>query len=221
MPEQYLRHFQDEEDEIEGSAYLVWRRFHRLGLPNDVLSIKLSEGFLPCADDEDANPRTSEDDGIGVLEKKLVFRNFNNDEMALIQLGRAVSLLAGGLSKAQYEHYKLLRNYFLGCSVVTDYYQALTGHKDYDPKEIASVASEHGNFTKGLLSRFDDVDFCTTLLSPPGALVSDASYQSPKEKKPKREEKIPRPIGHKSYEQILDLTKNTIAKIDEMLLSKM
>jgi len=81
MTDSYITHFQNKEDRIEGAAYLIYRRFERLGLPNDVLDIKLSHGFL-------GSPSESESEQVdrSVLFREQIFRNFTNDDMALIQL---------------------------------------------------------------------------------------------------------------------------------------
>jgi hypothetical protein len=152
MVGEYLRHFQDKEDQIEGGAYLLWRRFQRLGLPNDVFSIQLTPGFL-YSDSDETEPELDRSD----MTEEPIFRNFTNEEIALIQLGKVVSLKEGGLGN-QEELYQRLRDYFLGSGLVVDYYNALSENSDYDPQEVAWVALEHGNFVN-VLDRIDDVNF--------------------------------------------------------------
>ena len=140
MVGEYLIHFQTEEDKIESAAYMVYRRFQRLGLRTNPLGIKLAPGFL---DD-------SSDEGDSTLDRAAshsepIFRNFTSDEITLIQLGKLVPLKEGGLTEPYQYSYQSLRDKFLGAPLLLDYYDSLTGSA-YDPTEVIWVAKEYGNF---------------------------------------------------------------------------
>ena len=132
-------------------------------------------------------------------------------------LGKIVALKEGGLSDSQTDHYKKLRDYFLGASVALDYYECLRGGSDYDIGEIIEVAQSP--YFGDVLERLEDINFIWGITAPIRDSKQKPDIEVPK--KPPTDNEIPPPSGARSYDAVLDMTEKTIAKIDEMLLSKM
>ena len=228
--ESYLRHFQDKVDEVEGSAFLIWKRFNRLGLPGDILDIELEGYFIPSPEPDtgfkllDIAQLILDADMRRESHNKKIFRNLDSTHVALIQLGKYQTLER--ITEEQTQKRNRIYDVLIGTDVILDFQNAISGLLPYNPKEVIYVAKDFGKFTDHVLSRVDDVRAIDTFFEPARA-AKIPDYVSHEQKVKENAEKpveIPEISPPKEiqidYCDILKLTREAIKKIDEMLLSR-
>lgn len=118
----YEPRLNDKESLIEGTCYLLWRRFESLGLTTDFLSFN--------------NPKLNK---------------FNPNDIDAIKFGNLISIDKSLMNDEQRELYGKFRFQFIGYPFVQrDFWGSLCGHNYYDAKEISNLIIQREDYGKTL-----------------------------------------------------------------------
>ena len=217
--EPYAPHFEYRVGKIQDYAMLLWSRFDRLGrLPLELIS----SNFDPIRDMEHGSEK--------------VFRDFTNNDIALIQFGWLVLLqrseaIYEGVDKkpgtslgGRIEQYCRLNDWFIGNPLIADYVNAWNGHNQFDPEEIYQVADDYEWFTVDFDGKLDAMKKVfatrTAIFDLIGTKPPQARDQSDPSQEPIPQEIDQIPEGPKTLDETVETTTQLIEKVDRYLLSK-